>query len=451
MSLYDRPVSRFAPSDDLVSWGRVLRARHGIARPQWRDELPALVAEGTASERKLLAVGLRRSYGDSGLNPDGAVIDMTALDRAISFDPTTRLLRAEAGMSLDALLKLLVPRGFFVPVTPGTRFVTLGGAIANDVHGKNHHRAGTFGRWVRRLALARSDGGMIELGPDDQTGLFAATIGGLGLTGIVAWAEIEVMPIAGVTMEVETVPFGGLDEFFAIAAESDAAFDYTVAWVDCLASGGSLGRGIFSRGRHAATDTLSAGKGARGPSLPLDLPGFIFNTASVRAFNALYYWNGRRKAGRATMLYAPFFYPLDAIGGWNRMYGKRGFYQYQSVVPPETARDATTAMLGAIAASGEGSFLAVLKTFGDMPSLGMLSFPRAGTTLALDFANRGDPTLALMARLDAIVREAGGRLYPAKDGRIPGEMFRAGYPNWPDFARHVDPGFSSSFWRRVSR
>jgi L-gulonolactone oxidase len=196
---------------------------------------------------------------------------------------------------------------------------------------------------------------------------------------------------------------------------------------------------------------LTAGKSGRGPTLPVDLPGFVLNGVSVRAFNALYYWNGRRKAGRATVPYARFFYPLDAIGGWNRMYGRRGFYQYQSVVPPETARDATAAMLGAIAASGEGSFLAVLKTFGDRPSPGLLSFPRVGTTLALDFANRGASTLALMARLDAIVREAGGRLYPAKDGRIPGEMFRAGYPGWADFARHVDPGFASGFWRRVSR
>jgi FAD/FMN-containing dehydrogenase len=447
---YHRPVTRFMPSDDLLSWGRVLRARHAFARPQWRDELSVLLAEGTRGERKLLATGLRRSYGDSGLNPDGAVVDMTALDRAISFDPATRLLRAEAGISLDALLKLLVPRGFFLPVTPGTRFVTLGGAIANDVHGKNHHRAGTFGRWVRRLGLLRSDGSAVELAPDDDSGLFVATIGGLGLTGVIAWAEIEVMPIASALMDVETIPFGGLDEFFAIATESDAAFDYTVAWIDCLATGGALGRGIFSRGNHAASGPLAIGKTRQGPGLPIDLPGFVLNRAAVKAFNALYHWSGRRKSGRATIPYGPFFYPLDAIGGWNRMYGKRGLYQYQSVVPPDAARDATRAMLAETAAAGEGSFLAVLKTFGDKPSPGMLSFPMPGTTLALDFANRGASTLALMDRLDAIVREAGGRLYPAKDGRIPSEMFRAGYPNWENFNQHVDPGFSSSFWRRVT-
>jgi FAD/FMN-containing dehydrogenase len=437
------------PSDDILSWGRVLRARHAVARPRWRDELPGLIEEGTDAGRKLLGIGLRRSYGDSGLNPDGAVVDMTGLDRAIAFDPETRLLRAEAGMSLDAVLQLMVLRGFFLPVTPGTRFVTLGGAVANDVHGKNHHRTGTFGGWVRRLGLLRSDGRAVELGPDDGTGLFAATVGGLGLTGLIAWVEIEMMPIASATMEVETIPFGGLDEFFALAAESDAAFDYTVAWVDCLASGDALGRGILSRARHAASGSLATPPPRGRSSLPIDLPGFVLNPTTIKAFNALYYANGRRKAGRATVPYDPFFYPLDAIGGWNRMYGWRGLYQYQSVVPPAAARDATEAMLQAVAVSGEGSFLAVLKTFGDKPSPGMLSFPRLGTTLALDFSNRGASTLGLLDRLDAIVREAGGRLYPAKDGRISAAMFHAGYPNWSDFARHVDPGFSSHFWRRV--
>ncbi|HWB48544.1 MAG TPA: FAD-binding oxidoreductase [Stellaceae bacterium] len=437
------------PSDDILSWGRVLRARHDVARPRWRDELPALVREGAGGGRKLLGIGLRRSYGDSGLNPDGAVIDMAGIDRAITFDPAARRFRAEAGMSFDAVLRLLVPRGFFLPVTPGTRFVTLGGAVANDVHGKNHHRTGTFGRWVRGLGLVRSDGREIELTPDDETGLFAATIGGLGLTGLIAWVEIELMPLASAMMEVETIPFGGLDEFFALAEESDAAFDYTVAWVDCLAAGEALGRGLFSRARHAASGPLAVGA-RRGPALPIDFPAFALNPMTVRAFNRLYYGLGRRKAGRTTVPYDRFFYPLDGIGGWNRMYGRRGLYQYQSVVPPAAARDAIKAMLAAVSASGEGSFLAVLKTFGDRPSPGMLSFPRPGTTLALDFPNRGASTLALFVRLDAIVREAGGRLYPAKDGRITAEMFRAGYPDWGDFARHVDPAFSSRFWRRVA-
>lgn len=443
-------MTRFAPSNDVLSWGRILRAQHAVARPQWQDELPVLIAEGTEAGRKVLAIGLRRSYGDSGLNPHGAVIDMANLDRAIAFNPQTRLLRAEAGISFDTLLKILVPRGFFLPVTPGTRFVTLGGAVANDVHGKNHHGAGTLGRWVRRLGLVRSDGSTVELSPDDNTGLFAATVGGLGLTGVIAWVEIEVVPIASALMEVETIPFSGLDEFFRFAAESDDSFDYTVAWIDCLASGNALGRGIFTRARHAATGSLAAGETRRGPTLPIDLPGFVLSGLTVRAFNEIYYGRARRRAGPSTIPYTSFFYPLDAIGNWNRMYGRRGLYQYQSVVPLTTARGATKAMLEAISASGEGSFLAVLKTFGDKISPGILSFPREGTTLALDFSNRGTSTLVLMDRLDRIVRDAGGRLYPAKDGRIPPEMFRAGYPNWQAFAQHVDAAFSSHFWERIA-
>jgi L-gulonolactone oxidase len=441
---------RFSPSDEIRSWGGVLRRRHDVARPLWRDDLPAALAAATEKGRPVLATGLRRSYGDTCLNPDGALLDMTSLDRAIAFDPASGLLRAEAGISFDALLAVLVRRGFFLPVTPGTRFVTLGGAIANDVHGKNHHRAGSFGRWVRRIGLLRSDGTELELTPQDNSGLFAATIGGLGLTGLITWAEIEVMRIESAVMEVENLPFGNLDEFFSIARESEERFEYTVSWVDCLARGADLGRGLFTRGNHAKRGARLPFNTAPKLTMPMNLPGAALNRLSIGAFNALYYWNGKRKAGRSQAPLYPFFYPLDAIGHWNRMYGRRGMYQYQSVVPPHSERDATKAMLETIAAAGEGSFLAVLKTFGDRPSPGLLSFPRPGTTLALDFPNKGQATLKLLARLDDIVREAGGRLYPAKDGRMPAGMFRSGYGDWEDFSRHVDPQFSSHFWRRVA-
>ncbi|MHB8885615.1 MAG: FAD-binding oxidoreductase [Methylovirgula sp.] len=442
-------MTQFSRRNDLLSWGRVLRSDHDVARPFWRGELPAILKDAAQDGRSLLAVGARRSYGDSCLNPGGAILDMTGLDRAIAFDPQTRLLRAEAGISFDTLLRILIPRGFFLPVTPGTRFVTLGGAVANDVHGKNHHEAGTFGRWVRRLGLLRHDGEELDLSPDDQTGLFAATIGGLGLTGVITWVEIEVVPITSTMMEVETIAFGNLDEFFQIEAESAGQFDYTVSWIDCMAGGRTRGRGLFSRGRHALNGPRFAPPASSSLTMPLDWPEIALNHWTVKAFNALYYWNGRRNAGRIRMPYQPFFYPLDSIGQWNRIYGRRGMYQYQSVVPPGSAHDATNAMLKAIATAGEGSFLAVLKTFGDKPSPGLLSFPRAGTTLALDFPNRGASTLALMERLDAIVHEAGGRLYPAKDGRIPAEMFREGYPKLEVFRGHVDPHFSSHFWARV--
>jgi FAD/FMN-containing dehydrogenase len=442
-------LTYFARCDGLLSWGRVLRAKHLVGRPSWRDELAPCVASAERDGHTILAVGLRRSYGDSCLNPNGVVLDMTHLDRLIAFDPQTRLLRAEAGISLDMLLRFLVPRGFFLPVTPGTRFVTLGGAVANDVHGKNHHGAGTLGCWVRRFGLLRGDGEERELDRSDQTGLFAATIGGLGLTGVITWVEIEVVAVPSAIMDVETVAFGSLADFFHLAGESETAFDYTVAWIDCMARGGNLGRGLFSRGRHAQAGGFGGEDGRSRITIPADFPNWTLNSWSVRAFNAVYYRHGRHNAGRKSVGCQTFFYPLDMIGEWNRIYGRQGLYQYQSVVPPETAQDATKAMLTAISECGEGSFLAVLKTFGDTPPAGMMSFPRKGTTLALDFPNHGTSTLLLMDRLDSIVREAGGRLYAAKDGRIPAAMFRAGYPQWEAFRDHVDPHFSSHFWARV--
>lgn len=432
---------------DLLSWGRTPRLGMRVARPGFRDELGDLIRSGASGPHGLLAVGKLRSYGDSCLNGDGAVIEMSGLDHLIRFDRHSGVVEAEAGVTLDEILRLVVPAGFFLPVTPGTKFVTLGGAVANDVHGKNHHRAGTFGRWVRQFSLARTDGSEQVVTRDDASGLFAATVGGLGLTGVITRVTLELMPIASSQIDLQTIPFGKLSEFFALAAESEASHDYTVAWIDCLAQGDRLGRGIFTRAHHSKDGGLSVSH-KKGPSIPIEAPGFLLNRLTLSAFNEAYY----RIAGRpreASVDYNPFFYPLDAIGGWNRLYGRRGFYQYQSVVPPAVAEAATTAMLQAIAAAGQGSFLAVLKTFGEVPSPGLLSFPIPGTTLALDFANRGPSTLALLDKLDAIVREAGGRLYPAKDGRLPPAMFRAGYRTLDQFTPHMDPGMSSTFWRRM--
>ncbi|SMC86315.1 FAD-binding oxidoreductase [Rhizobium sp. RU36D] len=444
-------MTGFSQSDGIRSWGGVIKATHHVASPAWRDALPALVVSGRSEGHSLLAAGLRRSYGDSGLNPAGGLIDMTGLDRLIQLDTDSRLLRAEAGVSFDAILRTIVRRGFFLPVTPGTRFVTLGGAIANDVHGKNHHVRGTLGNWVRRIGLLRSDGTELELTPDDPSGLFQATIGGLGLTGVITWAEIELIPISSAIIAAENIPFGDLDEFFTLAEESERDFEYTVSWIDCLSDRDRLGRGIFTRGNHAPSGSILPDRGNTRLTMPVSLPGFAMNRYSISAFNALYFWNGKRKSGPARMGLYPFFYPLDAIGRWNRMYGRKGMYQYQSVIPPGAQKDATRDMLKAISASGQGSFLAVLKTFGTVPSPGLLSFPTAGTTLALDFPNHGDTTLELMARLDSIVKEAGGRLYPAKDGRMSARMFQDGYPAWQEFAKYVDAGFNSHFWDRVVR
>jgi len=441
-------VTGFLARTDILPWGRIPRTQMRVARPSFHDELDALVRAGSAGVNGILATGLRRSYGDTCINDGGAVIDMTGLDHFVSFDRSTGLLVAEAGVSLKAILERAIPAGWFLPVSPGTKFVTLGGAVANDVHGKNHHRAGTIGRWLQRLELKQSDGSERSLGPDDTTGAFAATIGGLGLTGVITRVALQLVPIASSSMEVENIPFENLAEFLALAGESDATHDYTVAWVDCLARGSSLGRGIFTRARHSTDGGLHL-HSARGPSIPVDAPGFLLNRLSLSAFNEIYY----RFAGRRRLTTVPltrFFYPLDAIENWNRLYGRRGFYQYQSVVPPANAQAATAEMLRTIADAGQGSFLAVLKTFGDLPSPGLLSFPMQGTTLALDFANRGPQTLALLDRLDAIVRDAGGRLYPAKDGRVSPSMFEASYPALDRFKPHIDPGMSSTFRRRIN-
>lgn len=441
-------MSRFTLDRNFVSWGRVVRAPHVVARPSFRDELPALVAEGRDHAGKLLAVGLGRSYGTSGLNADGALIVTPALDRLLDFDPATGLLRAEAGISLAQILAFVVPRGFFLPVTPGTKFVTLGGAVANDIHGKNHSPAGTIGRWITRLGLLRSDGVQLELTPADQTGLFAATIGGLGLTGVITDVSLQLKQIPSAYFDVETISFGHVSEFFSLTEESLVSHDYTVAWIDCFAEGAVLGRGLFTRAnfcQDGALDTFPA----KGPSIPLDLPEIALNKLSISAFNVLYYGVGRMKPRFSRQHYDKLLYPLDKIAQWNRLYGRRGLYQYQSVVPPADAAAVTAEMLKVIAKGGQGSFLIVLKTFGALTSPGMLSFPREGTTLALDFPNRGESTLKILDRLDAIVEEAGGRLYPAKDGRMPPRLFRAGYPGLEEFSRHVDSAFTSTFWRRL--
>lgn len=425
------------------------RGLHAVTQPAWRDELAPAVAAAGAHAGKGLAIGLSRSYGESGLNPGGAIIAMAGLNRIHTFDIRSGLIRADAGLSLDALIRAVAPRGWFPPVVPGTKYVTLGGAVANDVHGKNHHLVGTFGRHVTRLGLRRTDGAFHELGPGDEGPLFAATIGGLGLTGVIEWVELQLAPIASSRLEAEDIAFGSLADFFRLAQESERSHAYTVAWIDCTQAGANLGRGIFSRANPSSVPDRSLHPAAPRRTFPIEAPSFALNPLTLKAFNLAYYTAGKLKAGRASVHYDPFFFPLDAIAHWNRLYGPAGMYQYQCVIPPAAAPDAVRELLVQIARSGEGSFLAVLKTFGAARSPGLLSFPREGATLALDFRNRGDATLALFDRLDTVVREASGRLYPAKDGRITRAMFIDGYPELPAFLATLDPGLTSGFWRRV--
>ena len=427
------------------SWGRYPTVRHSRVIPaRWRDQPPAL---GDVTE-SLLPSGCGRSYGDSGLNANGALIDATGLDRFIELRDDG-LLRCEAGVTLAEILDLVVPRGWCLPVVPGTRWVTVGGAIANDIHGKNHHRLGTFGAHVTRFELARSSGERMGCSPGSNPELFAATIGGLGLTGLLLWAEIRLQRIVGTAIEEERIRFRGLDEFLSIAAE-DPQHEYTVAWVDCLRRGRQLGRGVYFRGSHSARPggwhPLAVAPRVR---VPCDASNALLNRWTISAFNALSYRRAPRGRTRRSVEFGSFFFPLDAIGDWNRLYGRRGFVQYQCVVP-EAAGEGIREILERVSASREVAALGVLKRFGAERSPGLLSFPRPGLTLAVDLAFRGRPTLELLEGLDRVVRQAGGAVYPAKDARMSGESFRTFFPAWEKFTRQMDPRFSSSFWRRVS-
>lgn len=426
----------------VSSWGRLENREHEVSVLSDRHQ----VAKQLKSSRPGIAYGMGRSYGDICLNPNGVLWNTTGLDRFISFDEDTGRLLCEAGVLLGDIQRLAIPRGWILPVTPGTQIVTVGGAIASDVHGKSHHVLGSFGDHVQKIRLARTDGSIIECGPGLLPEWFSATVGGLGLTGVITEAEIQLRRVAGPWLDSETVPFANLDEFFGLSDDSQAGWEHIVSWIDCISGGG--GRGIFMRGNPCDANPRPVPKG-RKLTMPFVPPLSLVNRLSLRPFNMAYFNLKKWQAGRETVHYEPFFYPLDNLLEWNRMYGPKGFFQYQSVVPRGLGRDAVRAMLDAVARSGDGSFLAVLKTFGDRQAVGMMSFPQPGVTLAMDFPNKGQRTLKLFERLDAIVREAGGRIYLAKDARMPRDLFEAGYPCLAEFLRYRDPGISSALSRRL--
>ena len=428
-----------------ASWGRYPKGAHAyVHKPAWNDEVTGILK--TASPGSLLPYGLGRSYGDSCLNINRELVDCRRLNRILGFDESTGMLRCESGVSFADIIDVFLPKGWFLPVTPGTQFVTVGGAIANDVHGKNHHCAGTFGDHVHQLGLHRSSDGLVVCGREENPQVFRATIGGLGLTGLIAWADIQLRRVAGPWIDAELVPFQSLSGFLELSQESNGRFEYTVAWLDCFA--GQNARGIFFRCNHAAENAKKF-RPKGGPKLPFNFPACLLNRYSVRAFNAAYYRFHAAKKGSTLVGYDSFFYPLDSVRQWNLLYGKQGFLQYQCVIP-ESNVDAFEELLDRIACSGMGSFLGVLKQFGPAPPAGMLSFPRPGLTLALDFAMRGERTLQLMRSLDDVVLRSGGALYPAKDARMSPALFEASFPRWRSFVPWIDPKMSSSFWRRVT-
>jgi len=428
------------------SWGRYPTYGAKILPLHWQSDFPA-VTEGL--HNGALPVGMGRSYGDVCLLKDGNLLLTTGMDRLIDFDPETGLLTAEAGVTLAQILDFAVPHGFFLPVSPGTKYVTMGGAIANDIHGKNHHVAGTFGCHITQFELARSDGSRMHCSPTKNPGLFAATIGGLGLTGVITWATLRLRPIVSRMIDYEGIQFHGIDEFLDLTNQSKDV-EYTVSWIDCASNGRNFARGVFMQGDHSKRrDSL---KLSRKPKLvfPFDAPSFALNHLSVGLFNTLYFHKQIHKRVVSLQDYEPFFYPLDKVLHWNRMYGKRGLLQFQSLIPWEHAKEGTAAILHEIAKSGLASFLAVLKVFGDVPSPGMMSFPKPGITLALDFPIKPNRSFPLFARLAEMTLEFGGRLYPAKDAAMTASQFQAFYPQWVQLARYRDPMLTSSFWERVT-
>lgn len=438
------PGASATGSRALTGWGRTNPTVAEV------ESVPPPALAGTlsrAGSRGALVRGLGRSYGDAAQNAGGLVVTLDDGDSTSLVDDASGTVTVPAGRSLDALLRQLVPAGWFVPVTPGTRFVTVGGAIASDIHGKNHHVDGSFGDHVLSLRLLTADGEVHDLGPDSD--LFLATVGGMGLTGVILDATIRLLPIETSLMSVDTTRIPDLDTLFSSMSEGDETFRYSVAWIDLMAKGRQLGRSVLTRGDHATLDQLDARAAAApldyGPRQLLSVPPVVppmgvLNRATVGAFNELWFRKSPRRRVGELQTIANYFHPLDLVGSWNRLYGARGMVQYQFVVP-FGAEEALREVIERLADSGVTSFLAVLKRFGSA-SRAPLSFPFPGWTLALDVPSASGGLAELLHGLDRLVLDAGGRHYFAKDACTTREAVERGYPRldeWKAVRRRVDP------------
>ena len=429
----------------LTGWGCSPRSSSTVRFPATMGELERSI--GDVGERGVVARGLGRSYGDAALNAGGTVVDTTGVAR-IELDEATGLVTATAGTSIDELLRVLVPRGRFVPVTPGTRYVTVGGAIAADIHGKNHHRVGSWCDAVRSLRLLVPSGEIIEATPDGTPDLFWATAGGMGLTGVIVDATFACPSIPSSQVLVDTVRTADLDGVMTAMVDEDHLYDYSVAWIDLMATGSSLGRSVLTRGRFAQIDELDPAH-QRSPlafdpkvrlAAPPWVPTGLLNSLSVRVFNEAWFRRAPKHRTGELQSIAAFFHPLDAVRGWNRIYGTRGFLQWQFVIPDDD-HETLRRIVAQLAEAGCTSFLAVLKRFGPGNS-GMLSFPSAGWTLALDIPAGLAGLGPLLDRLDVEVADAGGRIYLAKDSRMDRRLLDVMYPRlgeWREVQASVDP------------
>ncbi|MEB3196085.1 MAG: FAD-binding oxidoreductase [Candidatus Sericytochromatia bacterium] len=431
-----------APTVELSGWGRRPRALCSLYRPEKRQHLVSLLTTGEGTR---IARGLGRSYGDQALNPQG-VISLERLDRMLSFDDESGVLVCEAGVSLADILSVFLPRGWFPGVTPGTKHVTVGGAIANDVHGKNHHVDGSFAAWTLGFTLLTPAGEVLECSRELNPEVFWATLGGAGLTGVVLLAAIRLRRVTSAFMKVDYRQVANLDDLMGTLEVHDPRHTYSVAWVDALARGRSLGRGVTMHGDHLEAEFLPARWGPplatrpRGTiAVPCDMPAGLMNRATVGAFNEVF-WRVHRTRYACVVPLEPYFYPLDRLHAWNRLYGAGGFVQYQVAFPFATARRGLARVLERLSSVGAASFLAVIKRFGDATP-GPLSFPMPGYTLALDLPFQRE-TPGLLAQLDAAVLEHGGRLYLAKDSQTDARTLRAMYPDldaFRDLRERLDP------------
>lgn len=399
----------------IANWGNYPTYAAKEFSPNSLEELQEIVRTQT----NILARGNGRCYGDAALN--GCVVNMLPLKTVISFDKIEGILVCEAGLLLSDIIEQFLPEGFFLPVTPGTKFITIGGAIASDVHGKNHHSEGCFSDHVLWIEVMREDGSIVRCSQSEQSELFWQTVGGMGLTGIICRAAIRLKKVETAYIRQESIKAENLEEIFRLFEESER-FTYYVAWIDCLQRGKNIGRSILMRGEHAKVSELTE-KLAQNPlsikqkkkiKIPFFFPEFVLNSLSVKLFNFLFYHKQREKLAEQIIDYDTFFYPLDAILEWNKIYGKRGFIQYQMVIPKERGYDGMKEILETIATSRQGSFLAVLKLFGKNNPLAINSFPFEGYTLALDFKVT-DSLPSLVEKLDSIVEKYGGRIYRTKD------------------------------------
>ncbi len=435
---------------ELSGWGNTSPSVASIVDVSGSElSRPGSLAELGALPRGVIVRGLGRSYGDPAQNGGGTVLRLSGDDASLVLDAEAGMLTAGAGISLDTILRDIVPRGWFVPVTPGTRFVTVGGCIASDVHGKGHHADRSFGSHVVAMTMLLADGTIERITPETHADLWWATIGGMGLTGIIIDATFRLIPIETGHFLVDTERVPNLDALLERMEDGDHQYRYSVAWIDLVATGTSLGRSVLSLGNHATLGELRSYEPKAAldplafdppvlPDVPVGMPN-VLNRAAVRAFNEFWYRKTPREHHGIESITA-FFHPLDMVGQWNRLYGRGGFLQYQFVVPFE-AVDTLRAIVGKISAEGHASFLAVLKRLG-AESGGLLSFPKAGWTLTLDLPAGVDGLGRLLRELDELVIAAGGRHYLAKDAFCPPEVIRAGYPRldeWKAIRHRVDP------------